>query len=423
MELNSNIILQQSPSSFGQRFEAGRRARLEEDEYARNAMRQQQQDARLGRQDARLQRDDDDEQALKGIFNGALEAGADGHPRLNEQKLLTDLYRLSPEKALQLQEKFSARDIAIKERAYTEKNRNLPDLAQLNDGTLYDKRNPVGIELGKQYNKPKEYGTGVNYDENGRGFVMDNLGTPKFIGTNKAKEVTTLTNTGKLNKALQTGEITQAQYNRELEKDLGGKPMSELQKQKLTTNMAKDFKTAGQSVQTMQEILNSIVTLRDSKGLAAREGYTGYLPAWAQGKEAMTVENRLNTLKGKVTQMGKAMATLSGAIGPMAVQEWKIVSDAVNAIDPRAGNFDEQLNNIEAQATGASARIKESYDNTYAGNFEQYPNMTSENIKIYPSTIDNPQGTILPKDAKMPLKPMNASEKTRYDAWKKANGR
>ena len=73
--MNSNIILQQKPLNFGQRFQEGRRARLqeeeyarrakleedeyarrarlEEDEHARNIIRQEEQDARLGRQDER----------------------------------------------------------------------------------------------------------------------------------------------------------------------------------------------------------------------------------------------------------------------------------------------------------------------------------------------------------------------------------
>lgn len=111
MELNPNIILNQNPVNFGQRFQEGRRAKIEEDEYARNVMRQQQQDARLGRQDARLQREDDDEEALKGIFRGSLEQGADGSTKLNETKLLQGLYQRSPEMAMKLQQQFQERDI------------------------------------------------------------------------------------------------------------------------------------------------------------------------------------------------------------------------------------------------------------------------------------------------------------------------
>jgi hypothetical protein len=166
----------------------------------------------------------------------------------------------------------------------------------------------------------------------------------------------------------------------------GGKPMTEQQRTKFSQTMAKDYKNAEQTMQTMAEIENAITNLKGSKGLSAREGYSGYLPSVVQGKNAMTAENRLQTLKGKVTQMGKAMATMSGAIGPMAVQEWKIVSDAVNSIDPTAGNLNEQLDNIDAQAKGASSRVKDIYERTYGDRFESSPQFNSSNFKVYPST-------------------------------------
>lgn len=153
MELNPNIILNQTPGSFGQRFEQGRRAKLEEDEYARNAMRQQQQDARLGRQDARLQRDDDEEAALNEGLQGAIQVDETGKKRLNEDVLQDFLDQRNPTMGYKFRQERTTRDIAKKEREYTEQTRNTPELAQLNDGTLYDKKNPVGIELGRQYNK------------------------------------------------------------------------------------------------------------------------------------------------------------------------------------------------------------------------------------------------------------------------------
>lgn len=163
------------------------------------------------------------------------------------------------------------------------------------------------------------------------------------------------------------------------------KPMTALQKQKFETGIANDFKSTGQVMQTMAQLGKSISDVSSSKGLSAREGYSGYLPAWLQGKDAMTAQNRIDTLKGKVTQMGKAMATMSGAIGPMAVQEWKIVADAVNALDPTAGNFKEQIENVQSQAEGASARIRDWYDRRYSDHFEKYPQFKTESIPLYPT--------------------------------------
>ena len=161
------------------------------------------------------------------------------------------------------------------------------------------------------------------------------------------------------------------------------KPMTALQKQKFETGIANDFKSTGQVMQTMAQLTKSISDVSSSKGLSSREGDSGYLPAWSQGKDAMTAQNRIDTLKGKVTQMGKAMATMSGAIGPMAVQEWKIVSDAVNALDPKAGNFKEQIDNVQSQAEGASSRIRDWYDRRYSDSFEKYPQFKTESIPLY----------------------------------------
>ena len=163
------------------------------------------------------------------------------------------------------------------------------------------------------------------------------------------------------------------------------KPMTALQKQKFETGIANDFKSTGQVMQTMAQLGKAISDVGSSKGLSSREGYSGYLPAWTQGKDAMTAPNRIDTLKGKVTQMGKAMAPMSGAIGPMAVQEWKIVADAVNALDPTAGNFKEQIENVQSQAEGASSRIRDWYDRRYSDSFEKYPQFKTESIPLYPT--------------------------------------
>ena len=49
----------------------------------------------------------------------------------------------------------------------------------------------------------------------------------------------------------------------------------------------------------------------------------------------------------------------------MAVQEWKIVTDAVQNIRPSAGNLDEQMREVVRQAREFAARQKEKYDLTY----------------------------------------------------------
>lgn len=185
------------------------------------------------------------------------------------------------------------------------------------------------------------------------------------------------------------------------------KPMTAAQRAKFEEGFANDYQTVNQTVSTMGEIKGAIDNIRGSKGLDYREGLSGYISPILQGENARTAENRINTLKGKVTQMGKAMASMAGAIGPMAVQEWKIVSDAVNAIDPTAGNFKEQLANIESQADGAINRIKDKYERQYVDRFEKYPQFRREGSSAQP---------------KSPASPTPAADPG-YEAWKKRNGK
>ena len=161
------------------------------------------------------------------------------------------------------------------------------------------------------------------------------------------------------------------------------KPMTAQQRVKFENQMSDDYKSTEQVMQTMDNLQKSISDISSSKGLGARTGYTGYLPAWSQGPDAKIAQNRIDTLKGKVTQMGKAMASMSGAIGPMAVQEWKIVSDAVNALDPTADNFSEQLANINGQSIGTAKRIKDVYERQYSDYYSKYPKLDSSNLKVY----------------------------------------
>jgi hypothetical protein len=83
----------------------------------------------------------------------------------------------------------------------------------------------------------------------------------------------------------------------------------------------------------------------------------------------------LQNLEGKVTQLGKAAAAAGGAIGPMAVQEWKIVRDMIAAIDPKKGKkpLEEQVALVVAAAEGAAARLQDAYQKQYAPDFERFP--------------------------------------------------
>jgi hypothetical protein len=72
-----------------------------------NARMQQEQ---FRNQVARQQRAEQEAEAIKGIYRGAIETDETGAPRLNEKRLITDLYGIAPEKALETQQGFTKRD-------------------------------------------------------------------------------------------------------------------------------------------------------------------------------------------------------------------------------------------------------------------------------------------------------------------------
>lgn len=167
--------------------------------------------------------------------------------------------------------------------------------------------------------------------------------------------------------------------------EIGGIPRprrNAAQEDKFRNQISDDFKNVGQTKQNTENISADIENILKSPGLGARSGYTGYMPAWLQGGEAKTTQNRIETLKGKVTQMGKQIASASGSLGSMAIAEWKIVADAVNAIDPTADNFEEQLANIEQQAMGTAKRMEDAYTRQYEPDLPVYKQFAPENIKV-----------------------------------------
>ena len=90
---------------------------------------------------------------------------------------------------------------------------------------------------------------------------------------------------------------------------------------------------------------------------------------------AHAAQAKLDNLAGQVTAMGKAAASLSGALGNMAVQEWKIVQDQIASIDPTrldAKELNKQLDIIEAKAKAAASRTRDAYRRQYAEEFDRF---------------------------------------------------
>jgi len=155
----------------------------------------------------------------------------------------------------------------------------------------------------------------------------------------------------------------------------GMKPLTEGQTIKLRTDVAKDYKAATTALSQMDDLLDSIDKVKTAPGLTAATGFTGkYLPSFSEGKAAQA-ETRLANLRGKVTALGKATAAMSGAIGSIANQEWKILSDQIAVLDEVKGKGPllEQIDLVEQQARGAIERIRDTYEKTRSEDFERFP--------------------------------------------------
>jgi hypothetical protein len=168
----------------------------------------------------------------------------------------------------------------------------------------------------------------------------------------------------------------------ELEAIPGGpadtKPMTELQQQKAN----KERVAEQQGVQAAKSTADELEKLTDElvgnpeKGIPQHPGYSrivgleSMLPS-IKGGNAARAEQKLETFKGKIATLGRQLASQYGKLGNMAVQEWKIVSDSVQNINPGAGNLDQQMRDVVRQARGFEQSMQNKYDALYGDETQQ----------------------------------------------------
>lgn len=175
-------------------------------------------------------------------------------------------------------------------------------------------------------------------------------------------------------------ELAKEKAKADAARNAGPKPLTPAQEVKLRDNIAKDYKSAQSTLDMMLNPVSGVVAAIDNVRKLSDDqkeaitGYSGYLPTvYASTK---TADTKIKNLRGKVTEMGKNVASLSGAIGQMAVQEWKIVSDMIANLDLEgmgAKDLDDQLDIIEAQARRAAEVTRDAYENQYVEEFARYP--------------------------------------------------
>jgi hypothetical protein len=163
-------------------------------------------------------------------------------------------------------------------------------------------------------------------------------------------------------------------------RDAGPPPSTPQQKRARKTEVANAY-TQTQTLinKTYDPKEGAIALARKIKALSRDQkesitGFSGYLPSIRESsREADTL---IGNLKGVVTALGKDAAAASGAIGPMAVQEWKIVADQIAKLDlenmtPRA--LDAQMDRIIQQVSNATNLARQVYDVQFSDDIKQYP--------------------------------------------------
>lgn len=160
----------------------------------------------------------------------------------------------------------------------------------------------------------------------------------------------------------------------------GPAPSTPKEKRVRQTEVAKAYSQAQSLIdKTYDPKEGAIALARKIKSLSSDQkeaitGFSGYVPSFRESsREADTL---IGNLKGVVTALGKDAAAASGAIGPMAVQEWKIVSDQIANLDlegmtPRA--LDAQMDRIIQQVSNATRLAERVYDVQYGDDLKENP--------------------------------------------------
>lgn len=191
------------------------------------------------------------------------------------------------------------------------------------------------------------------------------------------------------------------------------KPMTADQEAKYRQKFGDAYGSTITALQSSSDVVKTAQELKNDAGLEGMSGLSGYF--WNRpGGAAASAQQKFETLQGKITKMAKDAAAASGSIGPMAVQEWKILRDQVIAIDPTkldAKQMQDVLDELIVQSQNAARITEESYNSTFSSDFEQYPQFA------------NPRGA-MPKDqTKSGAPAYDAEKESRYQAWKSQQGK
>jgi hypothetical protein len=152
---------------------------------------------------------------------------------------------------------------------------------------------------------------------------------------------------------------------------------------KLKAEIGKDFKAVERTIAETDALLESIDAVRNSN----LERVAGPIDArtFTMTNEGKLAETRFENLKGKVTAIAKTAATMTGAIGSIANQEWQILANQIAVLDLKNGKEPslEQIDQLERQAMSIVNRMRDGFSRQYGEyldelgpQYREIPNVT-----------------------------------------------
>jgi hypothetical protein len=137
---------------------------------------------------------------------------------------------------------------------------------------------------------------------------------------------------------------------------------------------AKDYGAAKNALRELEKVKGVVSDLKNTTGYqkAMNTGVvmanTPNIPVVSNFSGAYDFQTKYKNLKGSVATLGRAAASLQGKLGNMAVQEWKLVSDAIANLDldtMNANVLDDQLNVIANDILRLEAQVQDAYENEW----------------------------------------------------------
>jgi hypothetical protein len=159
-----------------------------------------------------------------------------------------------------------------------------------------------------------------------------------------------------------------------------------------------DYGAARNALRELAKVSGVVSDLKNTTGYQKAMG-TGTvmanmpnIPGVAGFTGAYDFQTKYKNLKGSVATLGRAAASLQGKLGNMAVQEWKLVSDAIANLDLEtmdADVLDDQLNIIANDILRLEAQVRDAYENEWGGTQFYKPLEGGGAGETPPPTADN----------------------------------